>query len=303
MCRGGSSPRGGPRCWTMSIEPLSKTSLRKSPPTAELEALRIGAAMEHVKAHGNLDGFPAGRGERLALMTTAGKQGLVVWSRSRRRYELTSRGFRRVRALRRAGRNALRERQGGAVRSGMNALVTAAGAVVVVGAVFLAFNPSGSTNLAPGRQPAAYFTSGAPAPAQAQAARGMQPAAEAEPRAVIAAAMPGSEQVFSEPAVGAPQEGRAASPGWGAAFGPGSAMRPSCGAPTEGRIAEPGPNAAPQPGEAARPSCGAPTAGSEKTCSEPGIAAAITALGSASAAGCIPRAACACAGAGAPLVK
>ncbi len=209
----------------MSIEPLSKTSLRKSPPTAELEALRIGAAMEHVKAHGNLDGFPAGRGERLALMTTAGKQGLVVWSWSRRRYELTSRGFRRVRALRRAGRNALRERQGGAVRSGMNALVTAAGAVVVVGAVFLAFNPSGSTNLAPGRQPAAYFTSGAPAPAQAQAARGMQPAAEAEPRAVIAAAMPDSEQVFSEPAVGAPQEGR---------------------------IAEPGPNAAPQPGEAAR---------------------------------------------------
>src|SRR6266542_1601462 len=190
MCRGGSSPRGGPRCWTMSIEPLSKTSLRKSPPTAELEALRIGAAMEHVKAHGNLDGFPAGRGERLALMTTAGKQGLVVWSRSRGRYELTSRGFRRVRALRRAGRNALRERQGGAVRSGMNALVTAAGAVVVVGAVFLAFNPSGSTNLAPGRQPAAYFTSGAPAPAQAQAARGMQPAAEAEPRAVIAAARP-----------------------------------------------------------------------------------------------------------------
>src|SRR5712692_3363844 len=109
----------------MGIGPLSKTSPRTSP-AVDLDALRIGAAVEHIKAHGNLDGFPAGRGERLALVSTAAKQGLLVWNRSGGRYELTSRGHRRVRTLGRAGRNALRDRQGGAVRSGMNAVVTAA---------------------------------------------------------------------------------------------------------------------------------------------------------------------------------
>src|SRR5581483_1547209 len=100
----------------MGIGPQSRSSPR-TPPAADLEALRIGAAMEHIKAHGNLDGFPAGRGERLALVTTADKQGLLVWNRSRGRYELTSRGHQRVHAMRRAGYNALRARQGGAIRS------------------------------------------------------------------------------------------------------------------------------------------------------------------------------------------
>ena len=193
----------------MGIGPVSKASPRKSSPAADLETLRIGAAMEHIKAHGNLDGFAAGRGERLALVSTAVKQGLVMWNRSRGKYELTSRGYRHVRVLRRAGRNALRDRQGGAVRSAMNAVVTAAGAVVVVGAVFLAFNPTGPIDSSPARRLGAYFTSSASAPAPARATQAMQPAAETQPRAVAAAASIDSRKGASEPAAPVPSGGRA----------------------------------------------------------------------------------------------
>ena len=178
----------------MSIGPVWGPSLRTSPPALDLEALRIGAAMEHIEAHGNLDRFPARRGERLALVSTAVKQGLLVWNRSRGRYELTSHGHRRVRALRRAGRKALRDPQGGAVRSGMNAVVAAAGAVVVLGAAFLAFNPAGSTDSVPAREPGAYFAGGAAAPA----VQATQPRAEVQPRAVTAAAVTDSRQVSSD---------------------------------------------------------------------------------------------------------
>ncbi len=192
----------------MGIGPLSKPSQRTSP-AVDLEALRIGAAIEHIKAHGNLDGFPARRGERLALVTTAGKHGLLVWNRSRGRYELTNRGHRRVRALRRAGRNALRARQGGAVRSGINAVVTAAGTVVVVGAAFLAFHPAGSTDSAPLREPGAYFTSGTAVPAGAQAAQGVELQADVQPRTVTAETVPDSRQVFSMQVSAVPPSGRA----------------------------------------------------------------------------------------------
>ena len=110
-----------------------------------------------------------------------------MWNRSRGKYELTSRGYRHVRVLRRAGRNALRDRQGGAVRSAMNAVVTAAGAVVVVGAVFLAFNPTGPIDSSPARRLGAYFTSSASAPAPARATQAMQPAAETETQAMQSA--------------------------------------------------------------------------------------------------------------------
>src|ERR1700693_3549101 len=114
----------------MSIGPVGGPSRQTSPPALDLEALRVGAAMEHIEAHGNLDRFPARRGERVALVSTAVKQGLLVWNRSR------------------GGRKALRDPQGGggAVHAGMNALVTAASAVVVLGAAFLAFSPTGSTD-------------------------------------------------------------------------------------------------------------------------------------------------------------
>jgi hypothetical protein len=183
----------------MSIGPVWGPSLRASPPALDLEALRVGAAMEHIEAHGNLDRFPARRGERLALVSTAVKQGLLVWNRSRGRYELTSHGHRRVRALRRAGRKALRDPQGGgAVHSGMNAVVTAASAVVVLGAAFLAFNPTGSTDSVPAREPGAYFA-GAAAPARAQAVQATRPRADVPPRAVTAAAVTDSRQVSPEP--------------------------------------------------------------------------------------------------------
>jgi hypothetical protein len=230
---GGSSP-GQTEVLVMGIGPLSKTPPRTSP-AVNLEALRIGAAVEHIRAHGNLDGFPAGRGERLALVSIAAKQGLLVWNRSRARYELTSRGHRRVRTLGRAGRNALRDRQGGAVRSGMNAVVTAAGAVVVVGAAFLAFNPTGSTDLAPAREPGAYFTGGAPARASVQATRGMQ--AKAQPSAVTAAAITDATPVASEPISPPPPGGRVDAPGPNAGVRDGEAARsPAAAVPSESEI-------------------------------------------------------------------
>jgi len=72
------------------------------PTTAALddEALRICAAMDHIKARGNLDGFRADRSERVALMYTAARQGLVLWDKSRCRYELTSLGEKRLGGLR-----------------------------------------------------------------------------------------------------------------------------------------------------------------------------------------------------------
>jgi|GEM_PF-5427143 len=73
------------------------------PPWAALdqESLRISAAMEHVQDHGNLDAFPGGQNERLALMLTASRQGLVTWDRAGERYELTSLGRERL-GMRRA---------------------------------------------------------------------------------------------------------------------------------------------------------------------------------------------------------
>jgi hypothetical protein len=90
---------------------LSKPFRRKPddlPPWAALdqESLRIGAAMEHVQDHGNLDSFPASQNERLALMLTASRQGLVMWDRAGERYELTSLGRQRLgmrRALQESG--------------------------------------------------------------------------------------------------------------------------------------------------------------------------------------------------------
>jgi hypothetical protein len=68
------------------------------PPWAALdqETLRISAAMQHVQQHGNLDAFPGGQNEKLALMLTASRQGLVTWNREHQRYELTNLGHERL---------------------------------------------------------------------------------------------------------------------------------------------------------------------------------------------------------------
>ena len=46
------------------------------PPWAALdqESLRISAAMEHIRDHGNLDSFPGNQNEKLALMLTLCKR-------------------------------------------------------------------------------------------------------------------------------------------------------------------------------------------------------------------------------------
>lgn len=62
-------------------------------PTArDEETMKIGAAMAWIHQQGNLDDFPGSRNERLALMTTAARRGLVVWDRFHDRYRLTQLG-------------------------------------------------------------------------------------------------------------------------------------------------------------------------------------------------------------------
>jgi hypothetical protein len=80
---------------------LSKAFRRKPeslPPWAAIdqESLRISAAMEHVEKHGNLDAFPGNQNEKLALMLTASRQGLVTWNRGSGQYELTGLGRERL---------------------------------------------------------------------------------------------------------------------------------------------------------------------------------------------------------------
>jgi hypothetical protein len=80
---------------------LSKAFRRKPeslPPWAAIdqESLRISAAMEHVQKHGNLDAFPGNQNEKLALMLTASRQGLVTWNRGSGQYELTGLGRERL---------------------------------------------------------------------------------------------------------------------------------------------------------------------------------------------------------------
>src|SRR6266536_2571484 len=79
----------------MNISVISRSFRRDSvagKTALDMEALRICAAMEHIKARGNLDGFMARRSERLALTSTAARQGLLVWDKKHSRYELTSLG-------------------------------------------------------------------------------------------------------------------------------------------------------------------------------------------------------------------
>jgi hypothetical protein len=71
------------------------------------EALRTAAAMEHLEDHGNLDSFPGSQNEKLALMMTARRRGLVRWNRRTRCYELSN-----LRRERSGTRRALRESDG-----------------------------------------------------------------------------------------------------------------------------------------------------------------------------------------------
>jgi hypothetical protein len=188
----------------MSVSRPSETAPRRSPPAVNQEALKIGAALEHIKAHGNLDGFPADRGRRVALVATAAKQGLLFWNRSRGTYELTIRGRRRERAWRRASRNLLRDRQGSAIRSGINAVVTGASAVVAVGVVFLALHSGGAPNSTDWVDAGPQFTQRVPVLAPAQTARSRPAEAAPQSRPVIAAAIADPKPALVGPAVALP---------------------------------------------------------------------------------------------------
>jgi hypothetical protein len=80
------------------------------------EVVSVCIALQHIKDDGNLDRLAATRSHRLALMTTATRQGFVVWNRSADRYELTGFGQQRLGAygsslaLGRSAANARRRR-------------------------------------------------------------------------------------------------------------------------------------------------------------------------------------------------
>jgi len=81
----------------MRVAPLFRAFRQHSlgPPTAtalDEETMKIGAAMAWINRQGNLDDFPGSRNERLALMTTAVRRGLVAWDRGHDRYKLTQLG-------------------------------------------------------------------------------------------------------------------------------------------------------------------------------------------------------------------
>ncbi len=149
---------------------------------SQSDTLRVYAAVEHMNAHGNLDGFQASRSERLALVSTAARQGLVVWSRFRKRYELTSRGRRQLRAVRRSRRNLGRS---GATRLGMKAAAMAAGAALVAAVVLVAFNSAIPIKWEPAGSADADFATGA-IPVHAPRAQEIQGPAGHEPKTVTA---------------------------------------------------------------------------------------------------------------------
>ena len=56
------------------------------------EALRLGSVLEHIDRQGNLDDFSGTQSEKLALMRTANRRGLVSWNSTASRYDLTNLG-------------------------------------------------------------------------------------------------------------------------------------------------------------------------------------------------------------------
>jgi hypothetical protein len=133
-------PSGAAIEWTMRIgdRPTFRTPRPRT--AAEKEALRLGAAIEHIGRQGNLDGFPARRSQRLALVATAARQGLLVWHARRGRYELTWRGRGRLRHNARA-RSELRLSQGPA-RPAVNAGIVAAAGLIAAGISLTAWLPA-----------------------------------------------------------------------------------------------------------------------------------------------------------------
>jgi hypothetical protein len=111
--------------------------------TVDLENVRIGAAVQHVDQNGHLDDFPAAQTEKVALMRTAARQGLVIWNRARQRYELTSLGRQRLGAPRAPE---WVEQHLPRPRRGAGAIVIAGAAGAALGAALVAALPSRAPN-------------------------------------------------------------------------------------------------------------------------------------------------------------
>ena len=134
----------------------------RSRTAAEKEALRIGAAIEHIGRHGNLDGFPARRSQRLALVATAARQGLLVWHARRGCYQLTRRGHGRLRHDAHA-RSELRLSHAPA-RPVVNAGIVAAVGLIAAGISLTAWLPADALMPARAPQVRSFSTVTAPAP-------------------------------------------------------------------------------------------------------------------------------------------
>src|SRR6266516_3563610 len=221
---------------------LSKAFRRKPdglPPWAALdqESLRISAAMQHVQDHGNLDSFPGNQNEKLALMLTASRQGLVTWDREHQRYELTSLGRERLgmgRALRQSG-GPMNLPPAAAVPAGRSAAlgsgaIVAGIAGVALGAAAMALLPGGSSK-APPRDQAAVTTAAKPAdtgsaPPQTQA---QVPVPRPE-EASVAPPQANPEQARNAPAPASPKEPEAQQQ---------AGMHPGQAGAVEGALAQP----------------------------------------------------------------
>jgi hypothetical protein len=152
--------------------------------------------MEHIQDQGNLDAFPGGQNERLALMLTASRQGLVTWDRTGERYELTSLGRERLgmrRALQEPGGPMNLPPASAAPAPAGRFLALGSGTImagiagVAIGAAAVALLPGSSSKL-PARDRAAVAAASKPsdagnAPRQAQAP-GQTPAPRQEEASV-----------------------------------------------------------------------------------------------------------------------
>jgi len=239
---------------------LSKAFRRKSeglPPWAALdhESLRISAAMEHVEKHGNLDDFPGNQSEKLALMLTASRQGLVQWNRGAGQYELTGLGRERLgmRQAMQAGGPMHVEESGGVMNpppaSGAGAparrwalgsgTMLAGIAGLAIGATAMALMLPGSGSKAPPREQVAAV---APTPPAATPAPGSSP--PEPPKAQ--SAEPPKAQVAEPPKAPEPKQA-AIHPGEpGTTAGTLAGAEPQSAAPP---APAPAPSAAPPPEE------------------------------------------------------
>ena len=208
------------------------------------EALRIGAAMEHLQDHGNLDSFSGSQNEKLALIMTARRQGLVTWDRKMGRYELTSIGRERSgmrRALRRSdGPTNPPPASAGSGKGWMlgSGTIVAGIAGAAIGAIAMALLPGSSSKQLP-REQAAMATATKPsgagkrgkpsdaghAPARTQAqtqapAPSQEPALQAQNAPAAPPAGPKLEHPKAEAQQSAAHQGAA-----GAVEGAGTAAR------------------------------------------------------------------------------